>query len=154
MLQGLIAAMPQDTLPSEADLRLNLPILLFTLLATTIAGLMAGSVPAWYASRVDPGEALKGGWTHGTSAGKHRLRRVLVVGEFTLALVLLAGAGLAIHSFWNLTRVDLGVKTDHVLTFFCRYRMRGRRIHSRLVPITVTYWRGSMRCREWSMRRR
>jgi putative ABC transport system permease protein len=40
-----------------------------------------------------------------------------VVGEFTLALVLLAGAGLAIHSFWNLTRVDLGVKTDHVLTF-------------------------------------
>ena len=42
---------------------------------------------------------------------------MLVVGEFTLALVLLAGAGLAIHSFWNLTRVDLGVKTDHVLTF-------------------------------------
>jgi putative ABC transport system permease protein len=118
MLQGLIAVMPQDTLPSEADLRLNLPILLFTLLATTIAGLMAGSVPAWYASRVDPGEALKEGGRTGTSAGKHRLRRVLVVGEFTLALVLLAGAGLAIHSFWNLTRVDLGVKTDHVLTFF------------------------------------
>ena len=32
-------------------------------------------------------------------------------------LSLLAGAGLAIHSFWNLTRVDLGVRTDHVLTF-------------------------------------
>jgi predicted permease len=46
------------------------------------------------------------------------VRRALVVGEFTLALALLAGAGLAIHSFWNLTRVDLGVKTDHVLTFF------------------------------------
>jgi putative ABC transport system permease protein len=75
-------------------------------------------VPAWYASRADPGEALKEGGRTGTSAGKHRLRRVLVVGEFTLALVLLAGAGLAIHSFWNLTRVDLGVKTDHVLTFF------------------------------------
>ena len=35
-----------------------------------------------------------------------------------LALALLAGAGLAIHSFWNLTRVDLGLKTDHVLTFY------------------------------------
>jgi putative ABC transport system permease protein len=46
------------------------------------------------------------------------LRRVLVAGEFALALALLAGAGLAIHSFWNLMRVDLGVKTDHVLTFF------------------------------------
>jgi len=39
------------------------------------------------------------------------------VGEFALALSLLAGAGLAIHSFWNLTRVDVGVRTDHVLVF-------------------------------------
>ena len=38
MLQGLVAAMPRNTLPSEADLRLNIPILLFTLLATTVAG--------------------------------------------------------------------------------------------------------------------
>jgi predicted permease len=118
MLQGLIAVMPQDTLPSEAELTLNIPILLFTLLATTVAGLLAGSVPAWYASRIDPAESLKEGGRTGTSTGKHRVRRILVAGEFTLALVLLAGAGLAIHSFWNLTRVDLGVKTDHVLTFF------------------------------------
>ncbi len=118
MLQGLIAVMPRDTLPYEADLRLNIPILLFTLLATTLAGMLAGIAPAWYASRIDPAESLKEGGRTGTSAGKHRLRRVLVVGEFTLALVLLAGAGLAIHSFWNLTQVDLGVKTDHVLTFF------------------------------------
>jgi putative ABC transport system permease protein len=48
---------------------------------------------------------------------RNRLRRALVIGEFALALALLAGAGLAIHSFWNLTRVDLGVRTDHVLTF-------------------------------------
>ena len=53
-----------------------------------------------------------------SGAGRHRLRRVLVIGEFALALALLTGAGLAIHSFWNLTRVDLGVNTDHVLTFF------------------------------------
>jgi putative ABC transport system permease protein len=117
MLQGLIAVMPRDTLPNEADLRLNLPILLFTLGATTLAGLLAGCAPAWYASRIDPGEALKEGGRTGTSVGKHRLRRLLVIGEFGLALALLAGAGLAIHSFWNLTRVDLGIKTDHVLTF-------------------------------------
>jgi putative ABC transport system permease protein len=117
MLQGLIAVMPRGTLPNEADLRLNLPILLFTLGATTLAGLLAGSAPAWYASRIDPGESLKEGGRTGTSAGKHRLRRALVIGEFALALSLLAGAGLAIHSFWNLTRVDLGLRTDHVLTF-------------------------------------
>ena len=116
MLQGLIAVMPRNTLPSEADLRLNIPILLFTLGATTLAGLLAGCAPAWYASRIDPGETLKEGGRTGTSAAKHRLRRILVIGEFALALALLAGAGLAIHSFWNLTRVDLGISTDHVLT--------------------------------------
>ena len=118
MLRGLIAVMPEGTLPTEADLRLNIPILLFTLLATTLSGLLAGSAPAWYASRIDPGETLKEGGRTGTSAGRHRLRRFLVIGEFTLALLLLAGAGLAIHSFWNLSHIDLGVKTDHVLTFF------------------------------------
>ncbi|HEY4049186.1 MAG TPA: hypothetical protein VGM27_20180 [Acidobacteriaceae bacterium] len=43
---------------------------------------------------------------------------MLVAGEFTLAVALLAGAGLAIHSFLNLQRVDLGVRTDHVLDFY------------------------------------
>lgn len=49
--------------------------------------------------------------------GRRRLRQALVVMEFALALTLLAGAGLAIHSFWNLTEVDLGARTDHILTF-------------------------------------
>ncbi|HZZ37676.1 MAG TPA: ABC transporter permease [Acidobacteriaceae bacterium] len=118
MLQGLIAVMPPNTLPTEADLNLNVPILLFTLGATMLAGVLAGCAPAWYASRVDPGEMLKEGGRTGTSAAKHQLRRALVVGEFALALALLAGAGLAIHSFWNLTKVDLGIRTDHILTFF------------------------------------
>ena len=117
MLQGLIAVMPRGTLPNEANLQLNIPILLFALAATTLAGLLAGCAPAWYASRVDPGETLKEGGRTGTSVGKHRLRRILVTAEFGLALALLAGAGLAIHSFWNLTQVDLGIRTDHVLAF-------------------------------------
>jgi len=117
MLRGLIAVMPENTLPIEADLRLNLPILFFTLLITSLAGLLFGSVPAWYASRVDPSETLKEGGRTGTGIGRQRLRRALVAGEFALALALLAGAGLAIHSFVNLTRIDLGLRTDHILTF-------------------------------------
>ncbi len=118
MLRGLVAVMPEGTIPSEADLSLNVPILLFTLLATTLSGLLFGCIPAWYASRVDPAETLKEGGRSGTGVGRHRLRRVLVVGEVALALALLAGAGLAIHSFLNLSRVDLGIQTDHILTFF------------------------------------
>jgi putative ABC transport system permease protein len=118
MLRALIAIMPRGTLPTEADLHLNLPILGFTLVSTTLAGLLFGSAPAWYASRIDPGETLKEGGRSGVGAGRHRLRQSLVIGEFALALSLLTGAGLAIHSFLNLLRVDLGLRTDHVLTFY------------------------------------
>jgi putative ABC transport system permease protein len=117
MLRGLIAVMPDGTLPTEADLRLNLPVLLVAIGATTFAGLLFGCTPAWYASQVDPAEALKEGGRSGSSRVRNRFRQALVVGEFALAVALLAGAGLALHSFWNLTQVDLGVKTDHVLTF-------------------------------------
>jgi predicted permease len=117
IIKIMMAKMPPFTLPSEADVTLNIPVLLFTLLATTIAGMLFGCAPAWHASRVDPNETLKEGGRSGTSAGRHGLRRSLVVAEFALALTLLAGAGLAIHSFWNLARVDPGFRTDHLLTF-------------------------------------
>jgi putative ABC transport system permease protein len=118
MLRALIAIMPTGTLPDEANLQLNIPILLFTVAATSLAGLLFGSAPAWYAARIDPGETLKEGGRSGTSAGRHRLRQILVIGEFALSLALLTGAGLTIHSFLNLLRIDLGTRTDHVLTFF------------------------------------
>jgi putative ABC transport system permease protein len=117
LLRVILSLVPEGILPSEADFRLNLPVLVVALVATTLAGLLFGCAPAWYASRVDPAESLKDGGRSGSGAGSQRLRRWLIVGEFGLALSLLAGAGLAIHSFWNLTRVDLGVRTDHVLTF-------------------------------------
>ncbi|HEX4284997.1 MAG TPA: ABC transporter permease [Terracidiphilus sp.] len=117
MLHGLIAAMPQGTLPSEADLSLNRAVLAVTLAATTLSGILFGCAPAWYASRLDPADTLKEGGRSGSSKVRHRVRQALVVGEFTLALALLAGAGLAMHSFWNLAHVDLGVQTDHTLTF-------------------------------------
>jgi putative ABC transport system permease protein len=117
ILKVLMANIPFD-LPSEADIRLSLPVLLFTLSATTLAGIFFGCAPAWQASRVNPNETLKEGGRTGTSVNKHRLRRILVVTEFALALTLLAAAGLAMHSFWNVTRVDLGIRKDHILTFF------------------------------------
>lgn len=120
LLQSLLAAlaaMPQNLLPRDADIRLNLPVLLITLGATAVAGLLFGSAPAWYASHVEPVDALKEGGRSGAGKTSHRLLRSLVIGEFALALTLLAGAGLAMRSFWNLTSVDLGINTDRVLTF-------------------------------------
>ena len=117
LLHAILSIVPAGILPSEANFHLDVHVLIIALVATTLAGLLFGCAPAWYASRVDPGESLKDGGRSSTGSGSHKLRRALITGEFALALSLLAGAGLAMHSFWNLTRVDLGVLTDHVLTF-------------------------------------
>lgn len=118
MLRALLAAMPRFTLPWATDTRLSLPVLLFTMSTTTLAGLFFGCVPAWFASRSNPGEDLKGGAQVGLGVGRHRLQQILVIGELALALSIVAGAGLALHSFANLINVDMGVRPDHVLTFY------------------------------------
>jgi len=117
LLRLVLRIVPDGILPSEANFQLDIHVLAVTLAATTLAGVVFGCAPAWYASRVNPGEFLKEGGHSGMGSGSQKLRRALIMGEFALALSLLAGAGLAMRSFWNLTRVDLGVRTDHVLTF-------------------------------------
>jgi putative ABC transport system permease protein len=115
IIDGILAILPFQMLPSEADVRISLPVLLFTLLTTVSAGMLFGCAPAWRASRLDLNEVLKQGGRAGVAGVG--LRRALVVVEFALALTLLAGGGLALLSFWNLTRLDLGIDTRNVLTF-------------------------------------
>ena len=118
MLRAVVALIPPNTLPAEADLRLRASVMLSMFCAATLCGVAFGCAPAWYAARLGPAGVLKEGGRAGIGAGRHRLLRLLVIAEFALALPLLAGAGLMMHSLWNLTRVDLGVRTDHVLGFY------------------------------------
>jgi predicted permease len=118
LLKVIVALIPPFTLPSEADIRVNLPVLFFSLVATLVAGVLFGCAPAWQTARLNLSDVLKESGRSAVSAGRHGLRRTLVVLEFALALTLLAGAGLVLHSFWKLTRVDLGFRQDHILTFF------------------------------------
>jgi putative ABC transport system permease protein len=117
ILRVLMAKIPFE-LPSEADVRLSIPVLIFSLAVTTLAGIFFGCAPAWHASRVNPNEALKEGGRAGAGTRRTRLRRILVVTEFSLALTLLAACGLAMHSLWNVRKIDLGIRRDHLLTFF------------------------------------
>jgi len=119
LLKVIVAMIPPYTLPSEADFRLNLPVLFFSLGASIVCGVLFGCAPAWQTAQLNLSDTLKeSGCSSSSSAGRQGLRRTLVVVEFALALTLLAGAGLVIHSFWKLSRVDLGFRQDHILTFF------------------------------------
>src|SRR5207248_1393490 len=91
LLLGAVGFVLEGILPSEANFQLDIHVLVVALAATTFAGLLFGCAPAWYASRVDPGESLKEGGRTGTRTGSHKLRRGLITGEFALALSLLAG---------------------------------------------------------------
>ncbi len=117
ILRAIVAIMPRNTLPYEADLTLNLPVLAFTLLVSSIAGVLFGCAPAWQAARANVNEILKDAGRSSAGTGRQYVRRALVVAEFALALSLLAGGGLAVHSLVKLTKVDLGFRVDHLLTF-------------------------------------
>jgi putative ABC transport system permease protein len=119
IIDAITAVMPPvgTMLPSEAEIRISVPVLLFTMATTTLAGLLFGAAPAWQSTRLDLNEVLKLGGRTGSGGVRRKALRLLVVAEFSLALTLLATGGLALRGFWNLTRIDLGINTDNVLTF-------------------------------------
>jgi len=107
-------ALPADT-PAFAAARLDLPVLLFTLLASIGCALLVSLVPAAQAS-VDPARALGG--ARASTGGREavRLHGALVVAELSLAVVLVAGAALLLKSLWRLETAAAGVDTTSVLT--------------------------------------
>ncbi|HXW03914.1 MAG TPA: ABC transporter permease [Vicinamibacterales bacterium] len=116
LVKAIVALLPPFTLPTEVDVRLNVPVLLFTLGVCALSGILFGAAPAWQAARANPNETLKEAG-RAPAPGRHGLRRALVILEFALALALLTGGGLAIHNFFKLTSVDVGFRVDRLLTF-------------------------------------
>jgi putative ABC transport system permease protein len=92
-------------------------VFLFTLGVTVLTAIAFGAVPAYHAARANPGDTLgeTGRDLSGGVSGRY-LRRVLVVSEVALAVVLLVGAGLLIRSFQRLRQVDVGFKPDKLMT--------------------------------------
>ncbi len=115
-LRGLTAIAPADV-PRLADVSIDGGVLGVTLSLSVLVGLAFGMVPILQARRVDLRKALKDGGGQQASAGlaRSRTRSALVVAEIALAVVLLAGAGLLIRSFWALRSLDPGFHADGVL---------------------------------------
>jgi len=110
----LLKKLIPPNLPSEISL--DIRVFGFVIGIALLAVILFGLVPALAASRANVSEALKAGGAHaGTGGGTHRLRNLLVVGEVSLSLVLLIGAGLLARSFVRLSRVNLGFDPNHLL---------------------------------------
>ena len=105
-------------LPRLRDVGLDLPVLAFALGAALVTGILFGLAPALAAGRENlagslraAGQRLSGG------AQSSRLRKILLVSEMALAVVLLVAAGLLTRTFFRLLGTDPGFHATHALTF-------------------------------------
>ena len=110
----LIAFGPADV-PRLRDIGLDRYVLSFTLGVSTLTGILFGLVPALHASKPDPGGMLKESGRGLSNTGRNWMRSSLIVSEVALSLMLLAGAGLLINSFWRLLHTDAGFDPKGVL---------------------------------------
>jgi len=117
MLKWIESLIPPYTLPPAVDIGMDTSVLLFTLAAAVLTGLLFGVAPAAQTTSPSLVGALKESG-HGTTAGSpgRRVRSVLVVAEIALAFVLLVGSGLLMRSFFKLLDIDPGFDTTNVLT--------------------------------------
>ena len=136
-----IRAMGAASVPRLSEISVDMRVLLFTLAVSVVSGIVFGLAPALRLSRLDVSGSLKDAdrGSAGTSAvwGRgHNLRRLLVVAELALSVMLLIGAGLLIRSFSHLQQVSPGFSVSNVLTF--ELTMTGRK-YSDAEAVLLTY---------------
>jgi putative ABC transport system permease protein len=116
-VQALIRAYP-TSVPRMSEIAIDLPVLLFALGVSMTTGVLFGVAPLAQRRIGDLVTAFKQGGDRGTrGAGRHHIRRTLVVAEVALAVMLVIGAGLLIRTVSNLTSVDAGFDRSRLMTF-------------------------------------
>lgn len=112
----LIVSSNLQNIARLSETHIDARVLVFALVITAIAAVIFGLAPAWWASHLNLSERLKEGSRSSGSRRTHRLRRVLVVSEVTLAVALLVGAGLLVRTVRRLQAVPLGFAPENVIT--------------------------------------
>ncbi|HUH61894.1 MAG TPA: ABC transporter permease [Terracidiphilus sp.] len=116
-LDVIVANLPEYSFPHEAAIRINLPVLLFSVLVAIGTGVLFGLWPALQLARTDAGKALQSNTRKATgSVRSRRIHNALIAGQIALTLLMLAGAGAAIEGFLRLMHVDLGYDPHNVMS--------------------------------------
>jgi predicted permease len=137
--QALAAFTPPGDIPVNDQQPADWRAYVFTVLVSAAAGVVTGVWPALKATRFDVVESLKEGGA-GSGTTRHALRSLLVVGQVTMSLVVLASGGLFLHSLRHMQRLDIGFRSEGLLLASIdlglqRYdEARGRRFLDDLVP--------------------
>ena len=114
--EALIATVPAN-IPRLHSVEVDWRVFLFAFAISVVSGVAFGVVPAMFALRVDVNGALKEGGRSMMSGPQHRyVRTAFVVAQFSLALMLLLGAGLLIRSFERVLQVDPGFQTTNIVS--------------------------------------
>ena len=115
-LPAILSIVPPNTIPDEADVAINTPVLLFTLAIAIMTSLVCGLAPAIHSSRRDLATTMRAA-SRGVagSAGQARLGKGFVIVQVALSLMLLVGASLLIRTLIAVEQVDLGYPADRVL---------------------------------------
>jgi putative ABC transport system permease protein len=114
-VKALVPMIPDGFIPHEAAIRLNVPVLIFSMATAVVTAVIFGLVPALQAARQDLVESLKDGQKGGSGFRRGKFRSGLVVMEVALSLVLLTGAGLLMRNFLKLTTSELGFDPKNIL---------------------------------------
>ncbi len=116
-LRAVLAANP-NSIPRSAEITLDPAVLAFTLVVSLTTGLIFGFAPLLHLrDRVVTASLKESGLRTTAGAARARVRNGLVMAEVALAVVLVAGAGLLLRSFWNLMTVDAGFNRSQLVTF-------------------------------------
>jgi putative ABC transport system permease protein len=113
---AIISVAPAD-IPRLNELDVSGKVLFFAFVIPICTGVLFGLAPALQASNPNQVENLReGGRGSGASRRHSRLSRILVVSEVALSIILLAGAGLLLRSFWRVLQVRPGFNPSHLTT--------------------------------------
>ena len=116
-LQVMLRLVPRGTIPDEAVITMNLPVLLVSAAIAVLTILIFGSAPAWRSASPHPAAALQGNFRSSASRAQRRLLGGFVVTEIALSLALLALAGLMVRSLAAVENVHISADPDHTLVF-------------------------------------